>query len=221
VADKCPAIIKLCAVRVTLLDSTGAPVDAADNSYVSDKTVTLGFTPVVSEGQDREVRNGCDCIVASDKAPDLLKRFTFEIAQGVLEPALLAMLLGQTLITNDEDEVIGINWLTPATCVTSTTNVALEGWAQAYDSDHQDADLPWLHLLWPSTTWQLAPNTLSADFLQPALTGFSRGNTEFGDPYDDFPADGTGLLSSDFFSMWLTAEDPPTAECGAQSLVIA
>ncbi len=213
---KCPAIIKLCAVRVTLLDDDGTPTE---DYYVSDKTISLGFTPVVSEGQDREVRSGCDCIVAADKAPDILKRFTFEIAQGTLEPGLLAMILGQTPITDVDGNTIGVNWnADQLTCAGTASHVALEGWSQAFDVDHPDADYPWLHLLWPDTQWQLAANTLSADFAQFALSGFSRGNTNFGDPYEDFPTDGTGLLQSEFFSMWLTAETPPSAVCGVQML---
>jgi len=214
-AAKCPAIIKLCAVRVSLLDDDGTP---EGTYYVSDKTVSLGFTPVLSTGQEREVRNGCDCVVATDKAPDVLLRFTFEIAQGVLEPGLLAMLLGQTPILDPDTpaSVIGINMICDELC--GKPYVALEAWAQAYDVDHPDPDFPWLHLRWPSTQWQLAPNTLSADFLSPALTGFSRGNSNFGDPFDDLPLDGTTPIAADCFAMWLQAEDPPTGVCGVQDI---
>jgi hypothetical protein len=220
-ATLCPAVIKLCAVRITLLDDDGTPLDVDNNYYVTNKTVSLEFTPVISEGQDREVRSGCDCIVANDKAPDILKRFTFAISQANLEPAFLAMILGQAPIENTDGDAFGVNWLADQlTCDGTASHVAFEGWSQAYNVDHPDEDLPWVHFRWPSTQWQLAANTLSAEFYQPALTGFSRGNGNFGDPYNDLPEDGTTVITSDFFTLWQTADAPPTAECGAQSLVL-
>ncbi len=214
---KCPAIIKFCAVRVTLLDTDGTD---AGEFYVSDKTVSLGVTPDISTGQDREVRNGCDCIVAASKAPDILKRFTFQLDQGVLEPALIAMMLGQQAIIDPDNatSVIGVNWIIDQFQCGSPSNVALEGWSSAEDLDHPDPDFPWLHWRWPSTQWQIGPATLGADYTQPQLTGFSQGNTEFGDPYSDLPADGTGKIDSSFFSMWLEAGPPPTAACGTQDI---
>lgn len=217
-APKCLAIIKLCRVRVSLLNEDGSP---EGSYYVTDKTVTLGFTPEVITGADTQVLNGCGCLVATNKDPDLLKRFTFEMSDGVLEPGMLAMLLGQAPILDPVTpaNVIGVNWtLDQLTCAGTASHVALEGWSQAYDVDHPDADYPWFHLRWPSTQWQLAANTLGADFLQPALTGFSRGNTEFGDPFNDLPNDGTLPIDSSFFSMWLEAADPPDAECLVQQI---
>lgn len=217
-AAKCLSSIGLCAVRVTLLDETGAP---AGDYYVSDKLIDLGFTPVVSEGQDREVRSGCDCIVAASKAPDILKRFTFSLNAGLIEPALIAMLLGQQAIldADDPDNVIGVNWLLDQlACGGTQANVAIEGWAKATDVDHPDPDYPWFRFRWPSTQWQLDANTLNADYLNPALTGFSRANTEFGDPFNDMPSDGTLILDVPFFGFWLQHQDPPTAQCGLQTI---
>lgn len=216
-AAKCLSIIKLCAVRATLLNADGTP---SSTYYVTDKTVALGFTPDISTGQDREVRSGCDCIVAASKAPDILRRFTFQLDQGVLEPGLIAMLLGQQPILDPAaaSNVIGVNWLVDQFACGSPQSVALEGWSSAEDLDHPDADFPWLHWRWPSTTWQIGPATLNADYFQPQLTGFSQGNTEFGDPFTDLPLDGTTVIDSSFFSLWLQAEDPPTAHCGTQTI---
>ena len=215
-AAKCLTSLKLCRVRVTLLDEIGAP---DSDYYVSDQTISLGFTPVISEGADNELRNGCGQVIASHKFPDVLKRFTFALTEGAVEPGLLAMLLGQSPILDpaNADAVIGVDWNVPA-CGQEPVYVALEGWSSAEDCDHPDPDFPWWHFRWTSTTWQLGDNTLSADYLTPALTGFNRGNSEFGDPYSDLPYDGTLPITADFFSMWLQAEDPPTASCGVQQI---
>jgi hypothetical protein len=218
-AAKCLAALRFCTVRVTPLNDDGTPNDAGEY-YVSDKTVTLGFTPDISAGADREIRNGCDCIIAASKAQDILKRFTFQLDRGVLEPALEAMLLAQESILDPVDaaNVIGVNFSSDlAACVQGT--VALEGWAQAEDLDHPDPDFPWWHFRWPWTQWQLGPGTLGADYFQPQVTGFNRANPVFGDPYLDLPASGTGVIANDFFGYWLQAEDPPSATCGIQTLV--
>jgi len=215
-APKCLAIIKLCAVRVTLLNTDGTPSDSGDY-YVTDKTVSLGFTPDISTGQDREIRNGCDCIVASSKAQDILKRFTFTLDRGNLEPGLEAMLLAQEAIVDADDSVIGVNFSSDLGACAQAA-VALEGWASAEALDHPDPDYPWLHFRWPWTQWQIGPGTLSADYFQPQVTGFNRANPEFGDPYNDLPASGTGVITNDFFGYWYQAEDPPTAVCGVQQI---
>ena len=217
-AAKCLAALKFCTVRVTPLNADGTPNDAGDY-YVTDKTVTLGFTPELSTGADREIRNGCDCIIAASKAQDILKRFTFAFDRGVLEPALEAMLLAQTPIYDPAAaaNVIGVDFSSDLAACTQTA-VALEGWASAEDIDHPDADYPYWHFRWPWTLWQLGPGTLGADYFQPQVTGFNRANDQFGDPYTDLPADGTGLIAADFFSYWLEAEDPPAAACGIQTL---
>src|SRR5580765_1755262 len=101
-APKCLAVLKLCAVRVTPLNDDGTMNDAGDY-YVTNKTVTLGFTPDISTGSDREIRNGCDCIIAASKAQDILKRFTFQLDRGVLEPGLEAALLAQEAILDADD----------------------------------------------------------------------------------------------------------------------
>src|SRR6185436_2716781 len=95
----------------TPLNTDGTPNDAGEY-YVTDKTVSLGFTPELSTGTDREIRNGCDCIIAASKAQDILKRFTFALDRGNLEPALEAMLLSQEAILDpdDTDNVIGVNF---------------------------------------------------------------------------------------------------------------
>ncbi len=215
-APKCLAIINLCAVRVTLLQEDGSP-DSSGDYYVTDRTVSLGFTPEISTGQDREIRNGCDCIIAASKAQDILKRFTFTLDRGNLEPGLEAMLLAQEPIVDEDDSVIGVTFSADLGACAQAA-VALEGWASAEALDHPDPDYPWLHFRWPWTQWQIGPGTLSADYFQPQVTGFNRANSEFGDPYEDLPASGTGVINNDFFGYWYQAEDPPSAVCGVQQL---
>src|SRR3954471_14574536 len=106
--DKCLASIHLCRIRVTRLEDTGAPAAGPNNVYVSDKPLVLGVTPVLEAGVDRTLVGGCDCIVATYRGYDKLKRVDFQLDLGALEPGLSEMLTGSAVIT-DSGDLIG-NW---------------------------------------------------------------------------------------------------------------
>jgi hypothetical protein len=106
----CPTIVNLCAVRATLLDDDGSVLGTTDNVYVDDKPVSLQFTPEVETGDERTQKSGCGCVIATQKDPDVLKRFTLEFVDGTLSPGLAAFLLGQDLILGDGGDPIGVNF---------------------------------------------------------------------------------------------------------------
>ena len=216
IADKCPGIIQFCRTRVTLLDSDGTPASPVQ-SYVSDKMVTLAITSDVEEGTRRTVRSGCDCIVVTQRAPDALLGYTFELVDGVWEPALFAMMLGYDAIvdTSDDPVVVGYNVSgDQLVCGGTQAQVALEAWAYAWDGAGQDADLGVVHFIWPLTKWQVAPGTLGVEALTPTLTGFSLRNTNWTDIYLDGPTDGTTPVDVDFFAQYMEdLANMPEASC--------
>lgn len=218
--DKCPGVIQFCRTRVTLLGSDGTPTSTY---YVSDKEVSLAVTPDVEAGQRRTVRSGCDCIVVTQRSSDVLLGYTFELVDGVWEPALEAMMLGYDAIvdTSTDPVVIGYNVSSDQlVCGGTQALVSLEAWSYAWDGQGQDADLGLIHWVWPLTKWQQAPATLGADPTTPTLTGFSEKNLNWGDPYIDQPADGTFLFTLDFHARWMEAlSNLPDASCGLQVLV--
>jgi hypothetical protein len=207
-AAVCPSILHFCRVRLTRLDSIGNVDAPPDNSYVSDGAISLQYGPEISTGEDRELKTGC--IVASAKDPDLLKRFNFELTMGKFEPALFEMLTGAAVITEGGDPV-GIDFPDQTDCAFAPTYVAFEGWADAYDGDAPDATRPYFYVVWPSTTWQIGQTTLQNDFAQLPLTGFSRGNSQWGHgPYGD-----TGLTNviGAQGAIAQTDQAPPDAAC--------
>ena len=211
---ECLAAIHLCRVRVTRLDSVGNPSPGPNNYWVSDKPIQLTVTPVIEAGADRTLIGGCDCIIATYRGYDKLKRFDLELDLGDLEPALMEMLLGSTAITEAAD-VIGQWWTENAfdCSIPAQPNLAFEGWQTAWDGDAPAAALPYVHWIWPSTHWQIAPHTLQNDFIQPKLTGFSQGNSAWGTgPYGDLP-EAAQPLGGFFF----TDTALPTAECAYQT----
>lgn len=212
-AAKCLAAIHLCRIRVTRLDSTGHPVAGPNNVYVSDKPISLGITPVIEAGQDRTLVGGCDCIVATYRGYDKLKRFDFQLDLGKIEPGLLEMLTGSAVILSGADP-IG-NWFDDQQFQCSgppSPNVAFEAWQDLWLDDAQDPTFPYLHWIWPSSYWQIGPETLQNDFLQPRLTGFSRGNSVWGTGiYGDQP-EAAQPLGGYFY-----ASSIPSPGCGYQS----
>jgi hypothetical protein len=209
----CASSILACGMRATLLDQTGNVSSDPDNFYVTDNMVQLQFTPDVEAGSDRTLKSGCDCIIASAKFPDLLKRFNFEVQQGALEPGLIALMTGAPLIEDGADP-IGWDWPVNASCgETPPHQVALEVWSFVWEDNAQNDERPYWHWIWPSTSWQFGQSTLNTDFMVPVLTGFSRGNPVWGHgPYGD------AVTVGDLGSVYQTADTPPSAVCGLQTV---
>jgi len=215
-ADQCLAAIHICRLRVTRLDASGNPAPGPNNIYVTDKSMQLAVTPVIEAGADRTLTGGCDCIIATYRGYDKLKRFDLELDLGVLEPALIEMLIGATAIVKTGD-VIGNWWPTQAfQCATpAQPNVCVEAWQTGWDGSGPSAVWPDVHWIWPSTHWQIGAHTLQNDFTQPKITGFSQGNSAFGTGiFSDLP-ETVGPLGG-----WFYDNAQPTAECGYQTHAI-
>lgn len=213
-AAVCRAVIHLCRVRATRLDALGNPKAGPNNVYVTDKPISLGVTPVIEEGEDMTLVGGCDCIVASYRGFDKLKRFDFELNLATLEPAMLEMLLGAAAISQG-GQISGVWWPTTAFSCAGDVQpyVAFEGWQDAWEEDHQgDAPFQYVHWVWPGSRWQIGELTLGNEFAQPVLNGYSRGNPNWGlGIYGDLP-ESAGPLGGFFYSDTL-----PDAVCDYQT----
>lgn len=211
-ASICGSSILACGMRVTLLDDNGSVANQADNYYVTNSLVQIVMTPDVQVGPEPILVGGCACVIASAKFPDLLKRFTFEINIGQLDQFLIPLMTGGQQITSGAD-AIGMDWPDSGISCDATPppRVALEVWSYNWEGNGQSNSLPYWHWVWPLTQWQIGPATLnSSDFFQPALTGFSNGNSAWGHgPYDDDP----GVVIGDLGAVWQTSDPPPTADC--------
>jgi hypothetical protein len=216
-AAECLAAIHLCAIRVTRLDATGHPAPGPNNSYVTNKPIQLVVTPVIEAGLDKTLVGGCDCLIATYRGFDKLKRFDLEVDLGVVEPGLIEMLIGATAITA-AGAPIGDWWPHDQTFACGTNpqpNVAVEAWQDNWNDDQQDPTLPYLHWIFPSSFWQIAAQTLQNDFLQPKITGFTRGNTVWGlGPYGDLPEAAQPL--GGFFQ----TATRPTGACGYATVAV-
>lgn len=216
-AVNCGPSFGLCALRVTLLDDLGN-VDAGNNSYVTDKQISLAFSPNIDTGNTFSQRNGCGCSIARFKAEDIFNWWEFTFTDGALEADLIGLMTGGTPIVDGTD-VVGVHYPSGLDCADTRRQVALEVWTQHIlpGGSGKDPTYPYIHWVWPATVWQFGDNTAQEDFMNPVLTGFSRSNALWGGgPYADGPPDGTDVAADG--SWWKTADLPPTADCGLASV---
>ena len=217
----CGQSILACGLRVTLLDDEGDVSATSNNYYMTDDLISIAINPNIEEGSDRVSKSGCDCIIATAKFPNLLKRFDFEINLGSFEPALESLMTGAPVRLDESDDPvpIGLDFPTQVSCNDAPPpKVAIEVWSDNWESDHPSPTLPFLHWVWPGTRWNIGPSTLNSDFAPWVLNGFSFGNSLWGHgPFTDAPAQVIGPLGSVFQS----ADAIPDAECGFQSVTPA
>ncbi|GIV03726.1 MAG: hypothetical protein KatS3mg015_2556 [Fimbriimonadales bacterium] len=214
-AVNCGVSFGICAVRLTKVDVTGAVLPPPNNSYVSDKPISIAVRPNIEEGQTFSLRNGCGCSIARFKANDTFNWWEFTFQMGALEPAMLSMLLGTPTIEQGAD-IVGQAFLGALDCDEAEPAVALEFWTQHIVGSGQDAFHPYIHWVFPKTVWRLGDNTFEEGIAQPTVEGFSRTNNQWGDgPYGDGPPDGQDISEGGW---WKTAIAPPTAACAPASV---
>lgn len=215
-AVNCGVSFGICAVRLTKVDVTGAVVNEPDNSYVTDKQISVAVRPNFEEGQTFSLRNGCGCSIARFKATDTFNWWEFTFQMGALEPEMLAMLLGTPTIVDGAD-VVGQAFVGALDCADDEPAVALEFWTQHIVGSGQDAYHPYIHWVFPKTVWRLGDNTFEEGIANPTVEGFSRTNNQWGDgPYGDGPPDSEDISEGGW---WKTADALPTADCAAADVV--
>ncbi len=213
-ADICDVIRGLCRTRVTLLDDLGDVADVENNSWVSQGLVSVAIAPEIEAGDTGTLKNGCGKKLASFADDDIRDRYGITIVDGLHEPGLRAMILGEDLILDGSD-VIGGSAADQSAEDFEPARVALEFWMKLYDGDAQDQVKPWLWMLFPGTfSWVEQDITIGADFTTPGFVGKSTKNTLWGDgPYAEPAFTPAGQLGP-IFNHALVDSDPPTSACG-------
>lgn len=211
----CPSAIHLCFIRITRLDSVGHPVAGPNNFFVDGNPMMLTVTPDILAGETKDLKGGCDQLIATYRGQDILKRFNLELDVGTITPALEEILTGAPAIIDLSGNPIGVQFQVP--CGSQQPFVALEAWQDLYACDHQpSAPYPYKRWIWPATRWQRGPETLQNDFDQPKFTGFSLGNPNWGmGIYGDLP-EAVQPNGAWFFDTHL----PETPDCSWQSHTI-
>ncbi len=202
----CPSIIHLCFVRATRLDSLGSPVAGPNNVAVSDKPMMLTITPDILAGEVKDLKGGCDQLIATYRGQDIRKRFNLELDLGADQLALEEILTGDT-----SGNPIGIQF--KEGCDAQQPFVAFEAWQDLWECDGQPlSPYPYMRWVWPASRWQQGAQTAQNDFNQPKYTGFTVGNSNWADGiFGDLPVP-CAAGGQRFYDTVL-----PTAECGWQT----
>lgn len=221
----CVDSIKICALRVTLLDALGNTATGPNNYVATNRESTLEYTGVTDKGKDLFYRNGCDQPLANYKSPDLLRYFNLTVDFFSLEPAAFSLLLGAPVLDDGAGNPVGFEYALQD-CPTDVAPplVAVEAWSWSWDCDAQVPATPYWYYVFPMVQWATdQANTLTTDILQPKLTGFSRRNPLWGHgPYGGVVQGAAG--GPDFDSstggpaVFLTSTPPPAAVCGFQTV---
>jgi hypothetical protein len=216
-AVHCGPSFGLCGLRVTLLDDLGNVSSVTDNSYVTDKQISMAFTPNIDTGNTFSQRNGCGCSLARFKAEDVFNWWEFTFTDGAVEPALEVMMIGGVAIT-DAGDTVGLHFPTALDCDEQRQMVAVEFWTQHLFGSKKDSGLPYIHWVFPASVWQYGDHTAQEDFMNPVITGFSRSNDLWGGgPYGDGPPDGSDVGMEGAY--WKTDETIPSADCAVTHVV--
>lgn len=202
----CRPQVHACTMRLTRLATNGAPLVGATNGYVTDALVTMGLSPVYTEGDEIEDKNACGVVVVNYKAPDSLKRGDVEIQIITPDPFASEILSGGDVLT-----VAGRpkGFAAPPIGPITGAGIGIELWAIRVDDGADDPDFPYAHWLYPRVkNLRVGDHEHGAGSLQPAFTGQAYQNSNWGDgPVGDWPA------TSDRIYQWIPAATMPTPTC--------
>lgn len=210
----CAASLQVCTMRVARLEPNGVPDPGADNIYVTDTLITLGADPVIAEGEEFELKNGCGGLAVTFKDCDRLKRITLSMTLATPDPELWQMLAGGTVLYDADDNAVG--WQAPEIGVdTCPDGVSIEVWTKAIVDGHQADENPYLWWAFPRTKWSIGggAKNFGNEIMTHPITGFAEENPNWFDgPLNDWPHDSTRVYQ------YTRTPSMPEPSCGYQAL---
>lgn len=189
----CFGSLQVCALRVAVLGSNGAPTPGAENGYVSDALIKVDLGIEKSKDIDLETESGCGAVCQTYFKEGSIKRATLGMSLCELDIQLGQMLVGGALYSTDTDVPIG--WELPRVNDAAGNGVCLELWTKAWDTSEQatpaalsNAAAYW-HWVFPRARFGLDKMTMDSSFLDFALTGNSGENSNMSHrgPFQDWP----------------------------------
>ena len=182
-----PASVSGLALRASKLAISGAPLEGAESSYVTQRFMTLGFTPEYTEGDEVEEKAADGSVCVYYKLPDVLKRVTFTLTICSPSPELSEILAGGTLLEDGSNNVIGYQGPEAGTEATPF-GVSLEVWSRAVEDGRLANPNPYWWWVFPYTQMRFAgERVLENGMLANTFEGWGVGNTDWGDgPGDDW-----------------------------------
>lgn len=226
----CPKPLKACAMRVTLLDECGVPVDttAVPNSQIVIKDfISLGFTPEIESGDEFTQRNACGDLCYSSKDCDVLKWWNISLELCGLQPHLEELLGISNALTAADGTIIGGTGISSSNNDNQTgncsANVAIEIFSQNSDNDACAGTnaCPYIRYMFPLVTqWAISDGgTFTNGIPTQSFSGVAYSNGSFNSPLgigadpDLTPAMITTIQEGNGFAWVCTSELPEIVEC--------
>lgn len=179
---KAPASIGGTYLRVTKLDTSGAPKTGAQSAYGTSSFVSFQFSANMEDGTEitKTGANGTTCL--SFKTPTTLKDFSVSIETCFPDPVLTEFLGGGTLLISKTDSKTPIGWAAPAVGTDATPNgVGIEVWSNAIVDGKPHPTLPYYQYVFPYCKTSISGDrTIENDAIAWEFEGTSVGNAGFG-----------------------------------------
>lgn len=108
-ATKCYAQVRGSVIRVTKLDSCGKPDLGQSAVAVSKRISSVKIDEVTDNGTDIRERNFGDELCVVDDSLDQVLGYTGEIALCGVDPGLISVFTGQSVVTNAAGDIVGFD----------------------------------------------------------------------------------------------------------------
>lgn len=227
----CSTMARGARMRLTRLDSCGAPVEGACSTVVTSGFVSVGVTPVYRDPDEIEIVNANAELCITDRTCPQFKWDELEMIFCNVDPDIWNIITGDALVLNDAvaPEAVGFRQSGQDLC---TANFALEIWSnitgQVCTDPTEKAYGYWLFPFVGQGT--VGDFSFENDGLQLTLNAITFAGSPWGvGPYPTVRRDATtgtleALLTaigpSDHMHFEQTTAPPPAAECGCTALVI-
>lgn len=233
-ASRCFTPFKLPRVRVTTLNSCGQAATGSCATVVSDGIISVAMTKEYEDRQEFFVKDGDGKFCVRETNPPVLKWINLVVTFCNVDPELLQIMTGNSLVSSDDAAATKIGWNEDENSA-FLNNFALEGWTRlANQGVACTGGVEYGYFLWPF----LKEGTIGDITLQNDVANFvvnvrTSSNSLWGvGPYFVDLSDNTGTLdqeiklltpigSTTHMRAFTTRKAPPTAACGCVPLYVA
>ena len=214
---RCLSSVFACRLRVTQLHDDGTLDPGTDNQYVTDALISIGVSPVVREGDEITLKNGCGDVCVEAVGDTEVSRYNLAMQLCQLDAELIYLLGGGYLLTKGGITVgyaeRRIGDAHPKVCV--------EAWSHARTRSQQATHssgsglLYWRHV-WPYVEWTPGDHSIENGALVVTMNGRAYENPNMGaGPDAEWPAVITSAQAK------FLDDNIPAAVCGATSYSVA
>lgn len=172
--------------RYTFLDTNGVPTPGTGNTYVTDALVSLEASPVYSDGDHLEQKNGSGGICVNYDADDSLLRGEFSLVLCTEDPFLLKLLTGGRTLNWTGDAARPVGYGAPRLGPLTDRRLSIELWTKRVDEGELDDEYPYAWWVLPNTRKRREDKrTFGNNVIMPTITGKAYENANWWDGPDE------------------------------------